>query len=505
VAFRSLSGGDDLWVVKSDGQSLSRLTAGNQAPRQIRWAKKSSGTVYFLNRDGELRAARAGGSFSFIGGGPGDPQRIPFQARMTVRRDEEFAEMFAQSWRALSDSFYDAKHHGADWARVRAKYAPLVAHVGQKEDLYALVGMMLGELNASHLGIYGKLPAADEPTADLGLLFDESYPGPGLKIAEVLKRGPADKRGLNLKVGEIILSIDRTELTGKVNLSRLLNNKANEAVLLDVTSDPKDPKAKRRVEVTAADRGKIGKLMYERWVAANAARVAKESGGKLGYIHIPGMDEDGLETFVRALYSDNLDKEGIVLDVRYNGGGFTHDQVLNYLSGKEHTFFRQRNGGEGTVMRNYDRKWARPLAVVINNQSYSDAEIFPHAFRTLGLGKVVGQATGGHVIGTGGIRLIDGSTFRIPRVGVWTVQGVNMEKKGVAPDVAVEPTPEAWAKGEDVQLSAAVKVLSADVVAWKKARAPTAVAEAPKPQPTQPVSAPGKTPAPEPRPVKTGG
>ena len=507
-----------MWAAVAGGLPRPRLTTGSQSPHGIRWAKKSSGTVYFLNRDGELRSARAGGSFSFLSGGPGEPAKVPFQAKMTVKRDEEFAEMFAQSWRALSDYFYDAKYHGADWNRVREKYTPLVAHVGQREDLYALIGLMLGELNASHLGVFGRLPGPEEPTADLGLLFDESYPGPGLKIAEVLKRGPADKRGINLKAGEIILAIDRTPVTGKVNLSQLLNGKANEPVLLDVTADPKDPKAeKRRVEVTAAERGKIAPLVYDRWVAHNAAQVARESGGKLGYIHIPSMDEEGLEAFVRALYSDNYDKEGIVLDVRYNGGGFTHDQVLNYLVGKEHTVFRQRNGGEGTVMRNYDRKWARPLAVLVNNQSYSDAEIFPHAFRTLGLGKVVGQATGGHVIGTGGIRLIDGSLFRVPRVGVWTVQGVNMEKKGVVPDVPVEQTPEAWAKGQDTQLTEAVKVLTTDVVAWKKARSPTAVAEAPKAQPTQPVATPSRpaapptpTPAkpqqaPEPRPLKTGG
>jgi tricorn protease len=259
------------------------------------------------------------------------------------------------------------------------------------------------------------------------------------------------------------------------------------------------------VEITAVERGKVAKLMYERWVNQNAAQVINESAGKLGYIHIPSMDEEGLEAFVRALYSDNFDKEGIVLDVRYNGGGFTHDQVLNYLSGKEHTFFRQRDGGEGTVMRNYDRKWTKPLVVLINNQSYSDAEIFPHAFRTLGLGKVVGQATGGHVIGTSSVRLIDGSQFRIPQVGVWTVQGINMEKEGVIPDVPVEQTPDAWAAGRDAQLTEAVKVLTNDVIAWKKAREAASVAEVLPAQPTQPVAMPSVPQAPEPRPVKTGG
>src|SRR5207237_629023 len=145
----------------------------------------------------------------------------------------------------------------------------------------------------------------------------------------------------------------------------------------------------------------------------NAQRVAELSGGKLGYIHIPTMDEEGLDRFVRSLYSDNFDKEAIVLDVRYNGGGFTHDQVLNYLGGKEHTFFRQRGGGEGLVLSRHDRKWTKPLVLLINSRSYSDAEILPNAFRTLGLGKLVGQATGGCVIGTRSYRLLDGSMFRV--------------------------------------------------------------------------------------------
>jgi tricorn protease len=222
-------------------------------------------------------------------------------------------------------------------------------------------------------------------------------------------------------------------------------------------------------------------------VERNAEAVAKQSGGKVGYIHIAGMDESGLEQFVRSLYSDNFDKEAIVIDVRYNGGGFTHDQVLNYLGAKEHTFFRQRDGGEGHVMRQYDRKWTKPSAVLINNRSYSDAEIFPAAYRALGLGKVVGQATGGLVIGTMETRLIDGSRFRLPRTGVFTARGVNMEKEGVTPDVAVDALPEDLAKGIDLQLKRAVEVVTVDVAERKKAK--TGVAAGPSP-PTIPAPAP---------------
>ncbi|VTU01510.1 peptidase s41 : Peptidase S41 OS=Caldithrix abyssi DSM 13497 GN=Calab_3076 PE=4 SV=1: PD40: PD40: PD40: PD40: PD40: PD40: Tricorn_C1: Tricorn_PDZ: Peptidase_S41 [Gemmataceae bacterium] len=509
IAFRHTNSGDDLWVANSNGSSVTRVTTSGQAPKYMRWSRKSSGLIYFLNGSGELRSVRAPGTFASLVGGSvaTEPNRVGFQAKMTVRRDEEFAEMFVQCWRALSDSFYDSKHHGADWASVRSRFQPLVGHVAQREDLYALVSLMLGELNASHLGISGKLPTPDEWTADLGLIFDDSYRGPGLKVAEVLKHGPADKRGLNIKPGDVVLSIDRVDLTAKVNVSQLLNNKTGEGVLLDVTSDVKDPKAKRRVEVIGASRDRVSQLMYERWVRQNADAVSKASGGKLGYIHIPSMDDAGLEVFVRSLYSDHFDKDAVVIDVRYNGGGFTHDQVLNYLSGKEHTFFRQRDGGEGLVLRSYDRKWTKPVVVMANNRSYSDAEIFPHAFRALGLGKVVGQATGGFVIGTTSTRLIDGSTFRLPRTGVFTNKGVNMEKQGVVPDVAVEITPDDWARGRDTQLLKAVEVVSDDVRDWKAKKTGIAAggpAPAPVPPPT-PVgnnsgAAPRTPPTPAPMP-----
>jgi len=256
----------------------------------------------------------------------------------------------------------------------------------------------------------------------------------------------------------------------------------NQGVTLEVTSNPTDPKAKRRLEIQAVERSKISPLMYERWVRNNAKRVAELSKGRVGYIHIPDMQESGLDRFVRALYSDNFDKDAILLDIRYNGGGFTHDQVLNYLGAREHTIFRQRDGGEGMVMRNYDRKWTKPISLLINNRSFSDAEIFPSAFRTLGLGKLVGQATGAHVIGTSALPLIDGSVFRIPRTGVFTMKGVNMEKEGVIPDVAVDVHPDQLAKGIDAHLDKAVEVLQQDVVAWKQAHMPLAAkAEPAKP------------------------
>ncbi len=237
VAYSSVEPGGavDLWVASVPRGSINRLTTSNLHPRQIQWSKKHPNLVYFRDGGGQLHMARPDG---------GIVTTVSFQVKMTVKRDEEFQEMFDQSWRALAENFYDAKFHGSDWNAVRASYRPLVKHVAMKEDLYALIYLMLGELNASHLGVYGFSSGPDELTADLGLLFDETYRGPGLKIAEVIKRGPADKRGLTLRPGEFIASIDGTRITEKSDVSKLLNGKAGETVVLQVTSNANaDPRS----------------------------------------------------------------------------------------------------------------------------------------------------------------------------------------------------------------------------------------------------------------------
>jgi tricorn protease len=484
IAFKaSQEGQSDLWIASSDGGQVTRITNGNTQPTQIQWSRLFPSQVYFRDGSGNIRTA-------FIGNPNPTINSIGFQAKMVVRQDELFAEMFDQSWRTLNDSFYDPHFHGANWSAVRNKYRALVKHCALKEDLYALISLMLGELNASHLGITGDLGKADQETAELGLIFERAYQGPGLRIAEVLHGGPADRRGLNLQRGDLVLAIDGEPVDGKTDVATFLNDKVGESITLTVTGNPTVPQPKRRVEVQGTRRATVGGLMYDRWVERNARRVAELSKDRLGYIHIPAMDEPGLGRFVRALYSDNFDKDGIVLDVRYNGGGFTHDKILNYLTGKEHTIFAHRDGGSGLVLNAFDRKWTRPLVLLINSRSYSDAEIFPHAFRSYGLGKLVGERTGGHVIGTRGIRLIDGSAFRMPRIGVHTVKGVNMEKEGVAPDFEVAAHPDQLARGDDQQLARAVAVLIEDVAVWKKTR-PLAVVPAPgSPGPT-PVVAPG--------------
>ncbi len=480
-AFRTTNNGSDLWLVNANGSQLTRLTTGNQQPQQIRWSHRRDPLgrpveiLYFRDGNGNVKVVRPSSDSK----SEATIATSPLLVKLNIQAAEEFQEMFDQAWRILAENFYDAQFHGTDWEQVRARYRPLVRHMAMKEDLFALLYLMMGELNASHLGVSGSLGTPEEPTADLGLIVDEFTLGKGLKVLDILKRGPADQRGIDLKAGEYLMSIDGTPIRENTNIAELLNGKSGQVVVVQVASAPSsEAKTWRRVEIRAVRRdpgsrssdGDLRGLVYERWVAQNARKVEELSGGKLGYIHIPSMDEDGLDRFVRALYSDNAGKEGIVLDVRFNGGGFTHERVLNYLGGLEHTFFRQRDGAEGLVLRASDRKWTRPTVLLINSRSYSDAEIFPHAYRSLGLGKLIGEPTGGHVIGTVSTRLIDGSQFRVPRTGVFTPRGVNMEKEGVQPDIQIEPHPEQVRRGRDPQLEKAVETLTQEVQVWKKKR-----------------------------------
>ena len=475
VAFVSNFGGSrDLWVVSQNGSGLRKITTNNANPHQLHWSR-TGGTIYFLDRSNTIKSVNIVDSdFSFLNSSSSQ-RPIDFVAKMDIDIKEEYFQMFDQCWQNIATSFYDPQYHGVPWKDIRNKYRPVVAHIVMKEDLFGFISLMVGELNASHLGIMGRTAAKVDPTAQLGIVFDSEILPEGKRIKEIIPLSPASRLGFALKVGDVVTSIDRVSITPKTNISKLLNGKVREIISLELYS-PKSKSAveaqskpeKRRVELIGAPLEVIAECRYRQWVSHNEQLVANGSHNKLGYIHIPSMDDKGLEIFVRSLYSDHFDKEGLVLDVRFNGGGFTHDRVMNYLGSEPHTYFRQRNGNEGFVLRASDRKWTKPVILLINNQSYSDAEILPNAFRSRGLGKIVGVPTGGLVIGTVSTTLIDGSSFRVPRLGVWTAKGINMEKQGVAPDVQIEMTPEDLSNGKDPQILKSLELLSEDVVIWKK-------------------------------------
>lgn len=395
-----------------------------------------------------------------------------FAARQTVDVARKYEAAFDLCWRIMRDEWYDDRLGNRNWDDVRRKYRAAAGASGDDLSFSTVVNMMLGELNGSHLG-YTSASAvrmADPNswpivTSHLGVRFDPAYKGPGLKIKDVIARGPADQLRSRLVAGEIILAIDSTTVDPGMDLTRVLNGPAERDVKLRVKSTSGQ---ERELTIRPTTYDAIPKLLYEQWVRANRKFVETASKGTLGYVHIAGMDEPSLQRFEEELYSAASGKQGLVIDVRENGGGFTTDHLLTMLTQPQHAVTVPRGGGPGYPQ---DRKiyatWNKPIVVLCNQNSFSNAEIFSHAIKTLGRGKLVGVPTAGGVVSTGSATIMDLGTLRLPTRG-WFLPttGEDMELNGAVPDVVVWPLPGQMPAGKDVQLEKAVEVLSADVKQW---------------------------------------
>ena len=349
--------------------------------------------------------------------------------------------------------------HGVDWDAVRRTYEPMVAHVGQNQDLYDLVNRVFGELNASHLGISGPGDLSMPSTYRTRFLGFEMEPeGDRFKITHIYRDGPADREWFDLQVGEYVLAIDGQPVEGNVNYWPILNATLNEYVTVTVAARP-DGRNSRQLRVRTV--ASLNNIKYEEWVAGNRDYVERESGGRLAYVHIRSMNQSSLERF-RNEVNHYWDAEGLIIDIRYNGGGNTDQEILDILKREPYQFWNNRWGHPS-----WGRRWrqaiAGPKVMLINFRSGSDSEVTPLGFRDLELGSLVGNPTAGAVIATGSYRLINGGSIRTP--GSLVVQwdptrpnnwGINLENYGVAPDVWAVNTPEDELRGFDRELKAAI-------------------------------------------------
>ncbi len=447
----STDGKSDLYTASWDGEDLTRLTTGGHSPSDIHYSPDGK-TIYYMRSGGRPHKLTVAGEKAAA---------LPLAARMDIDTRAERAQVFLEGWRVLNDYFYDPQFHGANWSAMRGKYlAAVEAGIPARQDFDDLVRLMLGELNASHLGIS---PPSDGgkavPVGALGVRLDEAFEGPGFRVAQILRRGPAHREQSRLAEGDVITSVAGQAAAGGDNLYHLLYDTVDKQVLLKVRSSAGK---EREVLIRPISTGGESNLVYHDWVDKRRAIVDSLSAGKLGYIHIRAMGWDSFEAFERDLYSECHDKDALIVDVRNNPGGWITDYLLAVLTVKRHA----RTVPRGAEISGYpqDRlpvySWVKPVATLCNELSFSNAEIFSHAFKTLGLGPLVGQTTGGAVISTGGTRLIDGSIFRIPFRG-WYVQGsdLNMERQGAVPDIIVAEPPGEEGSGADSQLARAVREL----------------------------------------------
>lgn len=402
------------------------------------------------------------------------PRPLAVTAEMDVDFNREKMEVFRQAWALQRDHFYDDKYHGANWETVRAEYEPRVAAARTPDEVRRILNLMVGELNASHLGVSGGGGGGNQtaPVGKLGLRFDRNeYETNGrLKITEVIALSPAAIAG-NIKTGDYLLAIDGAQINAQTNLDELLQYKTNRRVALTVSSSA-DGASPREAVVRPVTTGTEKGLLYRQWVEDCRAYVAKVSNGRLGYVHMPDMSAQSLAQLYTDLDDENHAREGVVVDVRNNNGGFVNVYAIDVLARRGYLTMTPR-GLPPAPARSYlgQRSLEAPTILVTNQHSLSDAEDFTEGYRSLKLGKVVGEPTAGWIIYTWNMQLLDGSGFRMPRVRVQDNSGQTMELNPRPVDIPVtRPIGESYT-GRDSQLDVAVKELLKQIDGNKNARA----------------------------------
>jgi tricorn protease len=350
-----------------------------------------------------------------------------------------------------------------DWDAARAKYESFLPSIADASDLAELLSEMSGELGASHTGSFfrSSVPVA-ERTASLGLYYDERYPGPGMKVAAVLAGGPFDTADSVLRPGDVLRRIDGEDIPDDGGIRRALSGHANQ--LVAVTAEHPDGSlfTEKHVPVTLAREFQLARL---RWMKRKRDETLAKSCGHVGYVYVEAMDARSYRDVFSDIFGRFGNADGLVVDIRYNGGGNLHNHLLTLLSGKAYlTWAPPRSGPDQDEPRD---RWTKPSAVIMNAASYSDASVFPHAYHDLKLGPLVGDP----VAGTGTAvwwvesNLIPGLVYGLPQLPLRELGGRRFENAEIAADIPVLSDPTAWDKGEDPQLDAAIKALTPKGVA----------------------------------------
>jgi C-terminal processing protease CtpA/Prc len=449
----------DLYKIDWNRKNKKAITKGNSRPSNLVMDKKYS--YLYLTRSGRPNRIKLAGD---------KMESIGMMAKMKIDYYQEQDQIFEEAWNAINDGFYDPNFHGQDWNALKKTYKPLAMKASTRDDFKWMFNNMLGQINASHMGMYSGENRADvqrQSTGQLGIEVKSQNNGI-VKVTHVTENMPASKQASTLQVGTIITAVNGVKLTKDTNFYSLFDGTANEKIYLTTTT-PSGTSAEVVIRPTFSNRT----AKYEAWVKERKRLTNKYSNGRLGYIHIQGMNWTSFERFERELMAAGHGKEGVVIDVRYNGGGWTTDYLMAVLNVKQHAYTVPRGAAknlekEHTKFKNHypfsERlplaSWTKPSVALCNERSYSNAEIFSHAYKALGLGTLVGQPTFGAVISTGGRGLIDGSYVRMPFRG-WYVKDSesNMELGPAVPDVLIKNAPDEKAKGTDTQLKKAVDVL----------------------------------------------
>lgn len=455
------------WVLSNDGEKLYYLTSfekGNDLwmteirTRETKLFNKlgANNTSMEMSPDGKFIFVLAEGKPVKVDAESGKSEPINVNTEMVLNYTAEKEYIFDHSWRQFKQKLIFPDLGGVDWDFYRTNYRRFLPYINNNYDFAEMLSEMLGEMNVSHTGAYytPSFPQGDQ-TASLGVLYDHSHTGAGAKIAEVIQGGPVDLAASGVRADHIIEAIDGTPIDATMDFYKLLNRKAGKFTLISVY----DPAANKRWDETVkpVSRGDENELVYKRWVRVRRAETERLSGGKIGYIHVRSMSDASMRAAIDEALGLNISKDALIVDTRFNGGGNIHEQLSDFLSGKK--YFDVVPHGQYIGSQPFG-KWIKPSIVLVGESNYSDAHLFPLAYKAKGVGKVLGMP----VPGTGTFvwweNQIDPTIrFGIP-MGCWrTLDGKCGENNQMEPDLLVRNEPDVMALGRDQQIEAAVREL----------------------------------------------
>ncbi len=442
----AFEGGHDLWVHDFDNNS-TRLVS-----------KTGRRGALVLSKDGKTLYLLSNGQIFTVNQGNGQLKQLNYKADFEWKPAEERESLYAHVWQQVNDKFYDKDFKGVDWPFYREAYERFLPYINNDYDFADLLGEMLGELNASHTGARYRAGMSRASTARLGAFFDPDHTGDGLKIAEVIARGPLDLTNDKIKAGMIIRKIDNREIKAGEDYFPLLEGKAGKRTRITIY----DPSKKKEWDeyIKPVDAARLNNLLYQRWIKQRQDMVDELSDGQIGYIHVAGMDSPSFRNTYSELLGRYRNRKAVIIDTRFNGGGWLHEDLLHLLGGKQFAEFVPRGQFIGI---DPFAQWTKPSAVLVCEGNYSNAHGFPWAYKELGLGKLIGMPVPGTMTAVWWEPMMNQITFGIPQVGMKDNQGRILENLQLEPDIRVNNDPASLMQGRDLQIEAAVKSLMEEI------------------------------------------
>lgn len=433
---------------------LRQITAEADAKGYPQWSPDGK-SVYYLDGKGAIRRVALDRNNAIT--------NITASARFYEDWNRDKVEAFDEAWSAIRDFYADPHTNGVNWDDVYARYLPQFEGAQTPTEMRRLLQLMVGELKSSHTNAYPPAGASTQTTGHLGLSFDRAlYERDGvLHVTQVVAQSPAAVA--DVRVGDELLAVNGARVSRDESLEAMLDHTIGDKVVLTLRAEG----STRKVAVAPVSYATASYLRYRAWVADNRAYVNRLSGGRLGYVHLPDMEPAALAQFYMDLDAQAYTKEGVVIDIRSNQGGFVNAYALDVLSRRPYLLFTPR-GAPTSPAREILGQHAleKPTVLIVNEETLSDGEDFTQGYETMHVGQVVGEPTAGWIIYTGAIRLIDGTIFRLPFTRVTTLRGQPMEMHPRPVDVRVQRQ---IGSSEDAQLKAAVETLLYQLAAKKRA------------------------------------